>query len=107
MLSNPNEFDNTLKNWFHIVYQYEVNKNQENIWLRKSTDALSIGKLYVLSIEPDYQCSEECGFDSNENYTVHKGKPERVKTEQAAKIAKTSKLIFGKLIDGDQFATCV
>jgi hypothetical protein len=95
-------FDETENVIFHTQYQYQIQSDQtENIMLKKSE-----GKLFCVSIDPEFGMCAAVGFESNGNYTIKKGKPVRIDQAKGKEIAKTTKYIFAKQL-GEDFCLCV
>jgi hypothetical protein len=107
-VSSQDDFEQTVKTWQKVTYEYAVKPDQgANIWLKKSKDASSIGRLYLLSIDPDYCCSIEVSlYEGTENYSLKKGKPVKISPAEAMELSKTTKYIFSKQINGE-FVTTV
>jgi hypothetical protein len=96
------DFDETENVIFHTQYQYQIRNDQtENIMLKKSE-----GKLFCISIDPEFGMCAAVGFESNENYSIKKTKPVRIDPAKGKEIAKTTKYIFAKQL-GEDFCLCV
>jgi len=93
------ELDGKIKIWFLIPHKFSINKNDGmNLWLRHDN-----GKLFLLDVHHG-QCLE-VPFENNANLTMKKQKPIRLTVEKAKALAKMTKYVYTKEINGEYVTT--
>jgi hypothetical protein len=98
-IPSMDELDGKIKIWFLIPHKFSINKNQGmNLWLRHDN-----GKLFLLDVH--YGQCLEIPFENNANITMKKLKAVRLTVEKAKALAKSTKYVYTKEINGEYVTT--
>ncbi|NLB10967.1 hypothetical protein GX831_00705 [bacterium] len=91
------ELDGKIRVWFKIPATFKIPNTQgDNLYFRHSE-----GRLFLINCYPSMPQACEVGFTSCENYSYKEGKAVKLTIKQAQELAKTTKYVYSKQINGE------